>query len=146
MTKIIMIWAVAICCTVRVAAQAAVSVPQVVADAFHTRFPNAAKQKWEKENATEYECEFHSGKAEMSAKYDQAGKWLETETEIKASDLPAAVQQTIQKQYNDYKLKEAEVVETPEGKLYEAELSKGGKVTELRLSADGRVVSTHQGD
>lgn len=141
-----MIWAVAICCTVRVAARAAVSVPQVVADAFHAKFPNAAKQKWEKENATEYECEFHNGKTEMSAKYDQSGRWLETETEVKVTDLPPAVLEVIVQQYKDYKLKEAEVVETPEGKLYEAELSKGGKVTELRLSADGRVVSTHQGD
>ncbi|MBS1592988.1 MAG: PepSY-like domain-containing protein [Bacteroidetes bacterium] len=146
MTKIIMIWAVAICCIVRVAAQAVVSVPQVVADAFHARFPNAARQKWEKENATEYECEFHNGKTEMSAKYDQSGKWLETETEVKVTDLPPAVLEVIIQQYKDYKLKEAEVVETQEGKLYEAELSKGGKVTELRLSADGRVVSTHQGD
>lgn len=141
-----MIWAVAICCTVQAAAQAAVSVPQVVADAFHAKFPNAIKAKWEKENATEYECGFHNGATEMSAKYDQTGKWLETETEIKASALPAPVQHSIQKQYSDFKLKEAEIVETPEGKLYEVELSKAGKVTELRLSADGRVVSTHQGD
>ncbi len=119
-----MVWAVAICCTVRVAAQAAVSAPQAVAQAFHAQFPNATKQKWEKENATEYECSFHNGKTEMSAKYDQSGKWLETETEVKVTDLPPAVLQSIVQQYKDHKLKEAEVVETPEGKLYEVELSK----------------------
>ena len=141
-----MIWAVAICCTAQVAAQAGVAVPQIVADAFHAKFPNATKAKWEKENAAEYECNFLNGNTEMAAKYDQSGKWLETETEVKATTLPAAVQQAIHQQYSDYKLKEAEIVETPEGKLYEVELSKGGKVTELRLTADGRVTSIHQGD
>ncbi|MBS1624155.1 MAG: PepSY-like domain-containing protein [Bacteroidetes bacterium] len=146
MTKIIMVWAVAMCCTVRIAAQAAVPVPQAVAAAFQTKFPEAVKPNWEKESATEYECNFHKGDTEMSATYDQTGRWLETETEVGVTALPAAVQQTIRLQYKDYKVKEAEIVESPDGKLYEAELSKGGKVTEIRFLEDGRAVSTHQGD
>jgi len=39
----------------------------------------------------DYEINFKDKGVEMSANFDAAGKWLETETEIKASDLPKEV-------------------------------------------------------
>ena len=74
-------------------------VPAVVASAFKTKFPNATKVNWELENANEYEAEFKLNGEEMSASYDKEGKWMETETEIKISALPAAVQSALKKKF-----------------------------------------------
>ncbi|MEJ0029100.1 MAG: PepSY-like domain-containing protein, partial [Bacteroidota bacterium] len=118
-------------------------VPAAVRDAFGKAFPKATGVKWSKEGANEFESEFKVGKEEKSAVFDNAGVWLNTETEIETSDLPTAVQSSIKKQYPDYKIEEAEVLETPDGvKLYEVEVKKGSTKHEVVLSADGTITKT----
>src|SRR5689334_9737088 len=72
-------------------------VPTPVKDAFAKLFPSVKNVAWSKENDSEFEAEFKNGGKELSANFDQTGKWIETETEIKKSELPAAVQATISK-------------------------------------------------
>lgn len=61
----------------------------MVKESFGKRFPDAKEVKWSKENATEFEAEFETGEMEQSVNFDQSGKWLVTETEIKSSELPS---------------------------------------------------------
>lgn len=116
-------------------------VPSVVKDSFAKRFPNAKEVKWSKESATEFEAEFETGKVEQSVNFDQEGKWLVTETEIKSSQLPAAVQATIAKEFSGYKIEESEKAETfDKGMFYEVELEKGEMNYEVQISVDGKVL------
>ena len=116
-------------------------VPKVVKDSFVNRFPNAKEVKWSKESATEFEAEFEVDEAEQSVNFDQAGKWLVTETEIKTSQLPAPVQATVAKEFAGYKVEEAEKAEASDsGMFYELEVEKGKLKYEIQISPAGKVL------
>ena len=120
-------------------------VPTSVKESFTKRFPNAKEVKWSKESATEFEAEFENGETEQSVNFDQTGKWLVTETEIKKSELPQAVQAAIAKEFAGYKIEEAEKAETSDkGMFYEVELEKGEMNYEVQLSADGKVLKKEE--
>jgi len=117
-------------------------VPATVASAFKARFPNTTKVTWEKESEKEFEATFKLNGEKTSINFDNSGKWLETETELKISALPAAVQSTISKEFAGFKADEASKVESAkDGICYEAELEKGKEEWEVLFSADGKVLS-----
>lgn len=116
--------------------------PAVVSKAFSQKFQKAEKVKWSMEEAKEWEAEFTlSGKA-TSASFDLAGKWLESETEIKNSELPATVKASIEKQYAGAKMGEASWIETPDFKGYEIALKQNGKSFEVHATKEGVVQKT----
>jgi hypothetical protein len=83
-----------------------VTVPEAVKKAFAAQFPNATKVEWGLEKPGEFEAEFKLNNVEMSANIDEKGTLLETETEIKESDLPQAVKSTLAKDFAGYKIEE----------------------------------------
>lgn len=116
-------------------------VPSAVTSAFKSKFPAATKTSWEMEK-DDYEANFNMNGEEMSANFDKTGKWLETETEIKVSALPAAVSATLKKDFAGYKINEASKVESVEnGSCYEAEVEKGEETLDVLLTQDGKVLS-----
>ena len=116
-------------------------VPAQVMAAYSAKFPKAEKARWEMEDAKEYEVIFTFNGTEHSALFDPDGKWVETESEISISSLPAAVTQSIAKQFGIYKIKKAETVERLSGTNYEVELVNEGKVKEVAFSAKGKIIS-----
>lgn len=115
--------------------------PKSVTDNFNSRFSGATKVKWDQEEENEWEAEFKMNGSEMSASFDNAGKWLETEKEIKKSALPAAVSEAVNDQYSDYKFGEIAEIETPGFKGYEIGLEKGEEEIEIQVSNDGTITS-----
>jgi hypothetical protein len=117
-------------------------VPAAVTSAFKAKFPNATKTSWEMENANEYEAGFKLNGEEVSANFDNTGKWLETETEIKVSALPAAVQAVLTKDFAGFKIEEASKIESAkDGNCYEAEIEKGEETFDVLFSPDGKMLS-----
>ena len=117
-------------------------VPAAVTSAFKAKFPNATKTNWEMENANEYEAGFKLNGEEVSANFDNTGKWLETETEIKVSALPAAVQAALTKDFAGFKIEEASKIESAkDGNCYEAEIEKGEETFDVLFSPDGKMLS-----
>lgn len=97
-------------------------VPTPVKDAFKKQYPTAKVEKWEKEGSN-YEAEFHVNKVETCAVYDSNGKFVESEIEIKVSDLPKGVMDYIGKNLAGKKVKEAAKITDAAGKVsYEAEI------------------------
>jgi len=120
-------------------------VPDAVKKSFAQKFKNAKEVKWSKENSTEFEAEFKVGKQEQSSNFDNSGKWLVTETEIKTSELPEAVQTAISKEFAGYKIEEAENAETSDrGNFYEVELKNGKVKYEVQISGDGKVLKKEE--
>ncbi len=116
-------------------------VPGAVSSAFKAKFPTVADAKWEMEG-TNYEACFKQNGSEVSANFDKDGNWLETETEIKVSELPPAVQTTIHKEFADYKVKEASKVQSAKnGSCYEAEISKDKETLDVMINSDGKLLS-----
>ena len=121
-------------------------VPAPVKEAFTKRFPAAKEVKWEKENDVSIEAEFKIGKTEYSAIFDQTGKWLETETEIKKNELPEVVLSAIAKEFSGLKIEEAEKSETPDqGMLYEVKLEKKEITYAVQFSSTGKVLKKEEG-
>lgn len=119
-------------------------VPQAVKASFVKAFPNVKSINWSKENESEFEAEFKNGGLEQSANFDAAGKWLVTETEIKKGDLPPLVQAALKKEFEGYKVEEAEKVETSEGVLYEVEVEKGEVTYSVQLAKDGKILKKEE--
>jgi hypothetical protein len=119
-------------------------VPPEVKDAFKKAYPKAEIEKWEKEDGN-YEAEFEieripmdkSGKKEEiehSAVYTPKGELVQTEEEIKVSDLPKAVSEYIEKNVGK-KISEASKITDAKGVVnYEAEA--GG--TDYIFDAEGK--------
>jgi len=117
-------------------------VPAAVASAFKTKFPTATKATWEMENKTEFEANFKLNGEEVSANFDNTGKWLETETEVEVSALPSAIQSTLKKDFAGFKINEASKIESiKNANCFEAEIEKGEETFDVLLSTDGNVLS-----
>lgn len=99
-------------------------VPVAVKSAFEKLYPNVKDVDWEKENAN-YEAGFEINKTETSVVFDANGKVIETESEIKTSELPQNVIDYVAKNYSDAKIKEAAKITDADGKvMFEAETEK----------------------
>ncbi|MEO5569405.1 MAG: PepSY-like domain-containing protein [Bacteroidia bacterium] len=117
-------------------------VPAEVTSAFKAKFPEVKDVDWEMEKANEFEAAFKVSGADQTASFNADGKWMETETEIKVSELPAVVKQSIEKQFPGFKMEEASKVDNAEkGLCYEAEIEKGKETYEVLLNSKGELLS-----
>lgn len=115
-------------------------VPAPVKEAFAKKFPAATDVKYEMEKK-DYEINFKDKGIEMSANFDATGKWLETETEIKESDLPKEISASVTKNFSGYKISEVAKTETPDkGLIYEMDLKNDKEGFEVQFSPKGDVL------
>jgi hypothetical protein len=148
-------WLVIGCITAVVAVACAVtyaeksekcSLPAAVESAVKAMFPEAAIEKFKKEEAEikTYEVELK----DASMNVDADGTVVSVETVEKVDALPAAVADTIKAQ-NAKVVKVEKEVKHAEFKLvkldtpvtaYEAKITKDGKEMELKIAADGKIL------
>jgi len=115
-------------------------IPAPVKEAFAKKFPAATDVKYEMEKK-DYEINFKDKGVEMSANFDATGKWLETETEIKESDLPKEVSTSTTKNFSGFKISEVAKTETPDkGLIYEMDLKKDKEGFEVQFSPKGDIL------
>jgi hypothetical protein len=117
-----------------------VKVPDAVKTAFNNKFPGASGLKWEKESKTEVEANFKINGADVSANFKLDGSWVETETTIPVSELPAAVANAVNTKYQGAVYGRTEKIEKPGKILYEVNITVNGKKKELELDPDGAIV------
>ncbi len=122
---------------------AADKVPANVRDAFKAKFPDVAKVEWTLKGDKNYEAEFKLKDAEVAAKFDDRGKWLETETAIGESALPKAVLAAIAKDFKGAKIVETQAVERAGDKpiLFEVHLENAEEILKVQFERDGPVAS-----
>jgi hypothetical protein len=113
--------------------------PKTVSDNFAKKFTTATNVKWDQEEANEWEAEFKMDGKEMSASFDNAGKWITTEAVLLEMDLPAVALNAVKTAYEGWDIKVVESIETPEYKGYELGLKKGGKKMEIQVTPDGKI-------
>ena len=114
--------------------------PQKVKEAFAKKFPTAKKVKWEKEADNEWEAEFKMQRIEYSANFLSDGTWQETEHEIKEKEVPKNIMASLNNNFPDYEMEEAEISETPKGMVYEFDIEKGETEMEVAIDIRGNVV------
>ncbi|WP_276483916.1 PepSY-like domain-containing protein [Paraflavitalea pollutisoli] len=115
------------------------AVPAPVVKTFETQFKSPAKVEWEKKT-NHYEVKFEINKINHKAKIDGTGKLLRVDTDIKHTDLPAAVQKAITTQYAGYKIKDPEKFDEGGKITYKVELKKdGAEDQKVHFNPDGTV-------
>lgn len=115
-------------------------VPAAVTTAFNSKFPGASGVKWEKENSKELEANFKLNNTDVSANFMLDGTWVETETTIPSSELPAAVTNAVNTKYPGAVYSLVEKIEKPGKILYEVNIKVKGKKKELELDGNGNIV------
>ena len=115
-------------------------VPAPVKQSFTKKFPAATDVKYEMEKK-DYEINFKDKGVEMSANFDATGNWLETEIEIKESNLPKEVSTSAAKNFAGFKISEVAKTETSEkGLIYEMDLKKDKEGFEVQFSPKGDIL------
>ena len=101
----------AIAMTVTICCMAQKETPTPVLAAFTKYFPGLTPKSWDEEDGN-YEANFKKDGKTMSATFDAKGGWLETETDIAISELPAAITNYVQTHYKGQPIKEAAILKT----------------------------------
>ncbi|MBL0232041.1 MAG: PepSY-like domain-containing protein [Chitinophagaceae bacterium] len=115
-----------------------INVPAAVKSAFSAKYPNATDVKWGKENKHEYEAEFKMNNNAVSANFKENGSWVETESVITQTELPAAVKDAVMKKYPGATIVLSEKTEMPGNKIhYEVSFNVNQKKRSLEFNADG---------
>jgi hypothetical protein len=120
--------------------------PENVKKEFSQKFADAKSVKWGSEEANEWEAEFKANGKEMSACFDNAGKWLETEAEVIAKDLPSAVTNTLKSEFPGFKIGESSTFENPEMKGFEIALKNKETEMSVIIGSDGTVLKKESSD
>lgn len=109
--------------------------------AFNSRFPNAVKVKWEKENDQEYEANFILNGINYSANFSNNGAWLETESPMAFEKLPLKVQTNFKREHKDLKIKAVDKIEASNGEVqYEIEARKGLTTIDYVYNSEGKLI------
>jgi hypothetical protein len=110
--------------------------PEAAKAAFKKIYPAAAKVKWEKEDGN-YEVSFVLNGKESSVIYDVKGILLESEQEIKVTELPAAITTYLKEHYKGVTIKGAAMITKAGGTInYEAAV----KGKDVLFDANGKLL------
>ncbi len=119
------------------------NVPAAVISAFKAKFSIAEKTTWELDYDN-YEADFIVGKTDFSSKFDKDGKWLETTTYLKPSELPKEIKEALSKKYGEilsaYKIEDAKKVEKEKETIYTMEITKGENVYDVEFDNEWEMV------
>ena len=85
--------------------------PQSVYNALYNKYPKARDVIWKTDNNI-YEIEFYQSGDMFTALFDNEGNWIETGVVIADSDIPANLQQELNKKYPDATIIYSEKVNT----------------------------------
>lgn len=116
-------------------------VSSALTNSLETRHPGANRVEWEAEMGY-YVADFHEDGWEKSAWFTPDGVWQLTETEIRFTDLPAAVQTDFRNGwYASWQVEDVDKLERPEAEdVYVIGVEQGNQDVDLHYTADGILV------
>jgi len=110
---------------------------------FKSMFPKAIFVDWEME-AGYVNAEFTHDGTRKDAWFETNGSWLMTETDIRSSDIPAAIKNALnQSEYADWRIDDADYLEFADADpMYVLDMEKGENEVDLYFAADGTLKET----
>ena len=115
-------------------------VPSVVLNVFQAKFSNATDVEWELKG-DEYKAEFEIGKRDHDVWIDKSGNIKKHKEDFPKKDLPAAITEKLEKEFQTYRIDDADKIEMDGKVFYQVELENGSDKRKLLLSADGKLES-----
>lgn len=120
------------------------NIPTVVHQEFAKHYPNMFAYEWEyKKKKGYFEAEFIDKGREMKAYFWPDGKWIQTKTEIKKTELSAEIWKSLSEtNYQNWKVDDVDLFETPTfSEVYRLELKNGKQKLYLYFLANGKQVN-----
>lgn len=115
-------------------------IPEKVIKSFDEKFPNIIRVDWEIENEKEWEADFKLNNADYSANFTADGIWKKTEHKLNINQLPQVIKNSISKEFNDYIIESAELIENSEVNAYEVKIKNGEQTIEVLFDNSGKVI------
>ncbi len=121
--------------------------PKGAINEFERMYPDAFDVEWDYEG-THWEVSFETGSrpegTEHEAKFDLAGNWIETKTEMLYSNVPQEIKDAFLAQYADARLEDNTVdfYQTPKGEFYRFDIILNGVKTTVDITAAGKSTVT----
>jgi hypothetical protein len=104
------------------------------------------QESWQLAGSNLFQVGFFSAKKALTARFDNTGKWLATETDVTNGQLPRPVSNAIPKNFPGFDIQIISQIESPDGTLtYEAVLFKGKENYDVIFSAKGEVLKKEAG-
>ena len=94
------------------------------------------------------ESEYNYGYLEVDIYHDSLNKelyfnsndvWVKTTWDVAINALPSAVTSAIATEYPDYRIDDADYVDTPDGVYYSIEIEKGERDVYIKIAPDGTI-------
>jgi len=117
-------------------------VPEAVQKAFKAKYPGENDPDFHMDDAGFWEASFKKDGEGFRADFNPDGTWVETENDIKKSEIPEAIQAVIKAQFDDEEITEVEhVLHHSKGEFYDVEFKKKGKNKDVEFRADGTIIN-----
>jgi hypothetical protein len=108
---------------------------------FKQQYPQATSVEWSEDANGYYEASFEQDGEKYRADYTKEGAWVETENSLKYKDLPKAVQEAIESDYDKDEITEIEQVDNAErGKFFDVEFKQKGKNMDVEIRENGQII------
>ncbi len=113
-------------------------IPSNIQASFQAKYREAVNVHWViKEDR--YKIRFEQGGEEMFAYYDRRGHWIKSFTKLTQKELPKAISQYLDSQYNSHELAKFYLKDTPNGTFYLLAVKKDQKYIWLEFDLEGNV-------
>lgn len=110
-------------------------------ETFKSKYPDAKDIDWSTDSNGYYEASFKLNDKKYRADFKEDGSWLETEQSIKYDELPKAVKQVIESEYDKDDIAEIEEVDHyRDGKFFDIEFKQKGKNKDVQITSAGKVI------
>jgi len=125
-------------------------VPSNVSASFTTKYPKASNVQWVEYypvesdylvmDSTYYYVRFNDNGTDYITWYDNRGEWVKTSTKVPGnSNLPDAVNKTINEQYPGYTIEEISKENDKNMEMFEIKLNKGEEKAKVKILPNGEI-------
>lgn len=118
-------------------------VPSVILNSLKEKFPKAEDVEWEIEGDL-YNVEFDIGRTDHELWFDRTGKITKHEEDIRQSDLPAPIAETIKRDFGKYRVSDVKRVQSENTTVYRLELESTLEEWKVTFAADGKVLEKRE--
>lgn len=118
-------------------------VPAVVSKAFKAKFPAVKEVEWN-QNDTDYEADFYQNSEGKLVKFDESGKWLETQTSYEEGKFPAVATKAVKAKYPKASVDGVQLIETEASSVYLVTASSETASYSIKTDKTGKILDVEE--
>ena len=117
-------------------------VPASVKKSFQTKFPKAQEAEWSEGDGS-FDVDFYEGSVGKIARFDEAGKWIETRTVVE--NTPPAIEKAVSTKHKGASVDGVTLVESSDGNsIYEVNASSESASYTITADKTGKILSSEE--